>query len=430
MPGHDNHGLPHASHAVELVVEAGQDAGLIQELALMGPAIGRYACRVTARCPDGRAALKIIIRAKTPGGAARVLAQFRALPSADWTRHRFAFELAAETGETLTLEISADAEGPALLQVTDLRLVALYEPAPRFSARFLTRGPFLLPSSRLRAYLIEDYLNLLGWPAEVGGAGACDVLICQKVRPWRALWRARRRGSAVIYDLDDNEPHQSRRLALAIRAFCKAVDGVTTGGTYLKRLLSGWNSHAYLLDNMVDILDRDLVRPRRDFSQRLVWFGMPENAHELGRLGLSQKVTRITRNGDIDYQTKSVDGHLIEFDLALMPVTLNPHSRAKNANRLIKCAGLGLPFLASDTPEHRRAVELIGLPEGFLVGPGEDWGARIADMGRRYPEVLAQIDAARERVFDIYGVERIVAGWAAFCAGRLSARRQGMDAVK
>ena len=88
---------------------------------------------------------------------------------------------------------------------------------------------------------------------------------------------------------------------------------------------------------------------------------------------------------------------------------------------MVKCVGLGLPFLASDTPEHRRAIELLGLDADFLVGPCDTWASRIDAIAADYANVKTRIAAARDRAFAAYGVARITADWLAFArqvAGR------------
>ena len=100
-----------------------------------------------------------------------------------------------------------------------------------------------------------------------------------------------------------------------------------------------------------------------------------------------------TRGGTVEYALKNIDEQLVVSDLALLPVSLNEETRAKNANRLVKCVGLGLPFLASDTEEHRRALSMLRLPDDCLVAAEQDWAARIDEVRRNYAALPA--DAAR-----------------------------------
>lgn len=422
VDGFTGDGLPHAAHAFALRTGGGAQAHLCQTIApgAEAAAASAFVVRVTARRSTGAADCEVIVSTGPAAEDGFELLRTSLTPGADWQRHRFTFDVPPDRkGQPLHLGIRTCGEAPDELWVTDIRLAALYDARPLFSARFNTRGDFLLPSSRLRAFMIEDYLNLLGWQTALNAGAGHELLVCQKVRPWAALIAARGRGQRVVYDLDDNEPVQSPLKAISIRAFSHAVDGVSAGGDVLFEALSRWNANCFLLDNPVDVLEPDLARPDEGFAGRLVWFGMPENQWQLDALSLGSPVTRITRDGDVEYGVKSLDYHLTRHDLALLPVELNAHTKAKNANRMVKCAALGLPFLASDTPEHRRALAQLELPEDFLVAGGEDWNARIAAIGQDYERVLAQITRARARAFEVYGIEQITAGWARYCAGLL-----------
>lgn len=380
----------------------------------------RFAVRLAARAGADEAIGRVTISADGVKLAAQRIA---AAP--DWSPHRFA--LAADAAPT-TLEIAIEATAP--LQLTDFRLVALYDPPAGlepFPIRFLARGPYLLPSSRLRAYHVADYLDLIGWPTAFGPASCftwpADLVVCQKVRRWDAWTHARIAGAAILYDLDDNETVHSRRRAHDIRLFSRAVDGVTAGSTFLAEMMAAWNDRVFLFDNMVDILDRDILHHGGLWQDRLVWFGMPENAWALDAIDLDRPVRRITRGGDVEYGLKTIDRDLAACDLALLPMPLDDATRAKNANRLVKCAGLGLPVLADDTPENRRAAERLGIADTVLVKPGENWQTRIDHAAADYAALCQTMADARQRTFAVYGVEPIVADWLHFCAGLVRAKR-------
>ncbi len=412
VPEFDAAGLPHASQAVQLT-----EAGTVsQAVTLADAAPQRCAFRLVARAGVPETAFTVsIFRA----GSALTSHRFTARP--EWSRCRFEVEIDGSDGRPLTIEIAGPDRAGAGLQITDIRLVALDDAGlgriERFPVRFLLRGDFRLPSSRLRAYLVADYLDLIGWPVSVNAGGGDGLIVFQKVRRWGALLRARLGGAASVYDLDDNEMLGSRLRALDIRLFAKAVDGVTAGSEFLLERMAAWNRAAFLLDNMIDVLDTDIRRNDGPWQGRLVWFGMPENAWCVDGIATDLPVARITRGGDIEYQVKTIDRHLAGFDLALLPMPLNAETLAKNANRLVKCAALGLPVLASDTPENRRAASRLGIVEAALVTDGEDWRARIDAAAANYDAFKAEMGRARERALDIYGREKIVADWLGFCAG-------------
>ncbi len=412
----DKAGLPLSSHAVELRPGGGV---LAQTVRVTAERDGRFALRVAARGLDARAVFRLELAVGD-----KVVGCTLCDAGRDWDRFRVEGHLGAGFAGDLTLSVVGPApESDGNLLVTDVRLVEVFEAVEPFRIRFLTRGPFLLPSSRLRAFLVADYLDLVGWPVMVNRSGKVDLHVCQKVRPWGTWKRARLAGEAVVYDLDDNEALLSRRTALGIALFSRAVDGVCAGSDFLAGELDRYNDDVFVLENMVDVFDRDVVRGDRAFAGRLVWFGMPENEWMLDRVASGLEVTRITRGGDLEYDPKGIDRMLTDFDLALLPVEINEWTRAKNANRMVKCAGLGLPFLASDTEENRRAADLLGIGTACLVASERDWPARIAEIGAGYDEYRSMVMAARETAFDIYGKERIVADWVGWCRQAVARRR-------
>ena len=399
----DAAGLPHASQALEL-----PGACLIRQ-PLMLPALEteRWVLRITARAPAGSGQIRLAMCAAEDRQHATTFGL-----SAQWQRCRMEATLAPASA--CVVEIGVDPGQPPV-EITDVRLVGLRQTAPGFSIRFETKGRMLLPSTRLRALMIEDYLNLLGWPTSVNGGTGGDLLVCQKVTRFARLLAARLGGARVIYDLDDNELAGDRLRAARVRLFARLVDGVTTGGDFLNARLSRPGAPAYLLDNPVDLLDPDLRHDTQVWRGRIVWFGMPENAWMIDALDLPDRVVKITRGGDVDYDLRTIDQQLISHDLALLPLTLTEHTQAKNANRMVKCVGLGLPFLASDTPEHRRALARLGMGDHVLVRAGEAWADRIADVRRDYADWKAEVAAARPAAFAAYGIEAIVDGWLDYC---------------
>jgi len=61
-------------------------------------------------------------------------------------------------------------------------------------------------------------------------------------------------------------------------------------------------------------------------------------------------------------------------DLAIVPVeTDDPYTRGKPENRMRIFWRLGLPVVASDTPAHRRAIEVAGLESDSLCLTSGDW---------------------------------------------------------
>ena len=414
VPDFDSSGLPHSAYAMELTTH-GRPGCLRQAIAVRPQPSGRFALRLATRATKGSPHCRLVVTACAPVHGEAVVAQLDFSPLPGWARIRTEFEWPEHIPDgVLRVQIYGPDQAGCAVAVTDVRLVELLERVKKFAVRFDTRGGMALASSRLRAFMLEDYLHLIGWSTCVNGGNSFAIRVCQKVSPWLKLLRARSAGKAVVYDLDDNELIESARQAWSIRWFARAVDGVTVGSEFLKEELAQWNPRTVVLDNPVDILDRHIVHVGDEWRNRLVWFGNPENLWMLERLALPQPVTTITRGGDIEYGVKTIDQSLVASDLALLPVALNKETLAKNANRLIKCVGLGLPFLASDTAEHRAALQRLAMPDMFLVSSDRDWPAKIEDVGRRYPHYKRKVEEARPRAFEVYGIERVARDWLMF----------------
>lgn len=367
-----------------------------------------HVLRVTARSLAGPSRLSLRLKRRADNA---VLHAAQVEAGQDWARRRMPFQPSeTHAASTLTLEIVVDSGD---VEITDIRLVALHGEAPGLSVRFDTRGSVLLPSTRLRALMIEDHLDLLGWRSSVNAGSGYDLLVCQKTTPWLRMLAARMAGRRVVYDLDDDELIEGFARRLRVSTFARCATDVTAGSVPLQDKLSRYQSSVELLENPVDVMNVDLMRDAGPWRHRLVWFGMPENLWMLEQLALDRPVTTVTRGGTVEYDLLTIDQTLISHDLALLPVSLNEHTRAKNANRLVKCVALGLPFLASATEENRRAIDLLGLdPSSCLVGPDENWSERIDATAAEYPSLLERIAAARRVVFDAYGVDNIVSHWA------------------
>jgi hypothetical protein len=426
VPHFDRAGIPHSAYAVVLSTHDRPGGAHLRQA--VHPRDGlprRFALRLAARGATGHPDCTLVVAvadAAVPDEP-RVVGRLRFRASPRWERHRVSFDVPAEVRRPVVhVHIHGSDQPHSAVAVTDVRLVGLFQAVEDVAIRFDTCGDLSRASSRLRAWMLEDYLHLVGCRTSTNGGNAFTVLVCQKVCPWLKLARARLAGRVVVFDLDDADLLASPRKAWHVRRFARAVDGTSVGSECLREMMTRCNLRPFLLENPVDVLDRDVVHRRDRWQGRLVWFGMPENVWMLKRLGLDRSVTTITRGGDIEYGLKTIDEHLVTFDLALLPVVLNEETLAKNANRLVKCVGLGLPFLASDTLEHRRALERLRLPDEFLVASEHDWPARIEDVARRYPHYKRAIDEARPRAFETYGVERIAHDWMQFCAELLHAR--------
>ena len=99
-------------------------------------------------------------------------------------------------------------------------------------------------------------------------------------------------------------------------------------------------------------------------------------------------------------------------DLAIVPVELHdPYTVGKPENRMRIFWRLGLPVVASDTPSHRRAMNVAGLSDQALCTTADDWMEALG----RYAEdhELRSVDGELGYVAALgpYGDPTVLAGW-------------------
>ena len=99
-------------------------------------------------------------------------------------------------------------------------------------------------------------------------------------------------------------------------------------------------------------------------------------------------------------------------DLAIVPVELHdPYTVGKPENRMRIFWRLGLPVVASDTPSHRRAMNVAGLSDQALCTTADDWMEALG----RYAEdhELRRVDGELGYVAALgpYGDPTVLAGW-------------------
>lgn len=414
IPDFNSSGLPKTAYALQVTCLTNEKPSFLeQKVPLPQERFNFFAFRIVAKNIKKCRNLEILVCHEK-----NEIQRFCASLTHDWQRFRFAFSLPQQnsTANEITIRINIPSVPGASFLCTNIQLVNVEraEPIESLTFRFDTFGTLTKASSRLRAWALEDILNLLGYKTSVNGGENFDIYICQKTRPWRKAKKAKQAGKIIIYDLDDNDLARTPRMKKDIERFLHLADGATAGSPFLYDILSKLNPEVFLLENPVDVLEREIAHNNTVCRGKLVWFGAPENLWMLKCIKLHEPVTTITQDGDIEYELKTIDEHLIQFDLALLPVELNEATRAKNANRLIKCVGLGLPFLASETPEHKRALEQLQLPVDFLVTDERDWEKRIQDVAARYMHYKTLIQNARDIAFEIYGMGKITHEWLDF----------------
>lgn len=291
------------------------------------------------------------------------------------------------------------------------RFTATDDAPTRYRVNLDAFGDRTKASSRLRAWMLAERLQALGHEATLNGPLDVDVQVFQKDRNGRRLQAAKANGARIVYDFDDNFLLEDAGARDDVIAFMNLADVVTVGSHDLLVQARRYHDRVLLFENPLDVLPGSLPKVDYRWAGRLAWFGNPENVGVLDDLGLRAAVTTITARGDVPWALETVDDLLKGFDLVLLPVRANAWTLAKNANRLLKCVALGVPFLASDTPEHRRVVELLRLPPWLLVGDDDNWHECIAHVQERYAELPPLLWAARAIAKDRYDIVPVAERW-------------------
>lgn len=268
-------------------------------------------------------------------------------------------------------------------------------------------------SSRLRGYKLAAQLQRMGHRATIGKTSTpVDIKVFQKNRNFAQLAAAKKQGALAVFDFDDNYLLQdvgTKNDAIRMMNF---ADVVTVGSQLLYETAIRYHDRVYLFENPLDVRDETTRKANHEWQQRIGWFGNPCNLPALNALRLPFPVVTITENGDIPWRLETVDEELLKFDLILIPVAISDWGLSKNSNRMLKCVSLGIPFLASLTPEHVRTVEQLGLdPAHFLIAANESWETAVERLGDSYAERVKEILDARPRAQARYGIEDVTRRW-------------------
>ena len=273
-------------------------------------------------------------------------------------------------------------------------------------------------SSRLRGFALAQELRERGFQVSACAHPSksqpdADVFVFQKVVPrMERVVELKREGKRIIFDIDDNYLLDDVGQKRDILSFINAVDVVTVGSKLLLETIRPYHDRVVLFENPLDVLPQSLPKKPSLWTGRLGWFGNRCNLPALEQLPLPGKVSTITSGGDIEWKLESVDQELVNFDVILIPVIQSKWNYSKNANRMLKCVALGVPFLASATPEHVAMVERLGLnKERFLVADSEDWSVKISAVQADYFQVLRDILAARNIAKSFYAIEALTTVW-------------------
>jgi hypothetical protein len=276
---------------------------------------------------------------------------------------------------------------------------------------FSAFGDYSKASARLRVWKLANCLQRAGHSVVTKPSPDCDIYVCQKVRPFEQVKALAAKNTLIVYDFDDNYSLPTQGTEADLVAFMNLVDVVTVGSEFLAEFARKYHPNVFVLPNPVDIISDTVYRQPKPELNRIGWFGAPEGLAQLDLVKINEPITTITKGGDLEFNIDRVDRTLTEFDLLLFPLEPTEWNLAKNANRAIKAIALGIPVLATATPEHIKVFTELGLGRHFLVDYNGDWGEKIAYLRDRYAEIQAEILQARQRALELYSVEKIAKDW-------------------
>lgn len=283
--------------------------------------------------------------------------------------------------------------------------------SPSATINFTTLGDRTTASSRLRAWMIADWLNQHARVASVGAEDIARIEVFQKQQNFPRLRRAKRAGATVVFDFDDNYLLAEVGTRNDVLRFMLGADLVMVGSQALYEEAVQHHDDVYLFQNPIDVALDAPAREERPWRGDLVWFGNRTNLTALEETGLGDRVATITQGGDLEWRVETIDADLTRFDLAVLPVRESQWTLSKNANRMLKCAALKVPFLASRTPEHQRTVEQLGLSSRYLVDYDGDWNAAIDALAGDSARLSADMDVACEAARALYGITPVARAW-------------------
>ena len=283
-----------------------------------------------------------------------------------------------------------------------------------------------------------------GVDAVIGDAKACDIgikaaesdlLVVQRPHQHdilKMIDSAHEHGVAVCVDLDDDFDHLDRRhgmfhgiteqIKATTHLVCQAADVVTVTTPKLAEIYGYGHSVVipnYVPRSMLDVFASDLKEPE---DILVGWTGTvsshPNDLQQMGN-GLRRAIeespgSRFVHIGNPQGVDKAAGiRHLksfgslpyrnyleayASFDVAVAPLDDTTFNASKSALKGLEAAALGVPFVASPTPDYRRlATDGIGT----LAANPSDWrrevGKLLRDESLRYDTAMANQEAVLRR---------------------------------
>lgn len=271
----------------------------------------------------------------------------------------------------------------------------------------------------------------------------CDLVFVQKpgfiVHRWiyvRALFRLGRRvvfdlDDAVFFDHDSGRP-RPRALLDKLEFILRRSHLVIAGNAYLAEFAGRYNAAVEVVPTVIDC---DRYRPSPVMPPRptvtIGWMGTASNLKYL--FPLLPVLERVLRDSAVRFLVVSSEARrpkeldfsaqveykawsaatevddLQRFDIGLMPLADDPHTRGKCGFKLLQYMAVGIPVVASPVGANRRIVEEGRT--GYLAGDDDAWRERITALCRD-GDLRRRLGAmGREKAEREYSLRRWAGTW-------------------
>lgn len=279
----------------------------------------------------------------------------------------------------------------------------------KLNIAFVTAGNENAGSTRQRVYKISKELLSRGYHVSINeDLSKADVLIFQK-SDYRYLkkkfFKYLFSNKFIIFDVDDLYLDKYLKLV-------KYSDLVIAGSQYLADYYKKYNNNVAVLDDALDVIDENIALKKNINSHepKIGWFGSTTNLPIVEKLKIKGLKT-ITLGGDIEWNRKTVDYDIQQFDIICIPQEKTPVGLSKGNCRMLKTLYLGVPALVSDIPPYIELAKLVDYPEEFIVKDNEDWNEKIEKI--KFGEIICDVDfnKIRSRILSEYSISSRTTIW-------------------
>ena len=233
---------------------------------------------------------------------------------------------------------------------------------------FITKSDVSFGSARIRVFNIVKHLKGFFENVEILNDfnKEADIVVFQKTIDYELLFEYRKNKIFTCLDIDDFYPN--------FIGMVKYVDLVIVSTDYLKKVLSKYNKNIIVVPNSLD------MNKNNNQNISIGWYGWSVNSKILNNLNIRDDVTVISDNGDIIYNSESIDTDLQKFDYIIIPQDKTKHTLCKTNCRFLKALYLGIPCIVSDMPEYLKLVEEINYPQEYILKNLDDFKPLIQQL--------------------------------------------------